>query len=131
MNKVEGENMAPKKLKAPFSIEDEEALIEFLAAGGPKPSLSWKDFAVQVSVSEQLETVVEVCISTQSDELKRGKCTRTAIVTASSIASNYGVRNSLRMESATPSLITKESCRGQKPGHVAAESISTRQIGKS
>ncbi|KAF8317315.1 hypothetical protein DL93DRAFT_2076903 [Clavulina sp. PMI_390] len=38
-----------KKLKAPFSPEDEEALIEFLAAGGPKPNLSWKDFAVQAS----------------------------------------------------------------------------------
>ena len=49
INKVEAENMAPKKLKAPFSIDDEEALIEFLAAGGPKPSLTWKDFAVQVS----------------------------------------------------------------------------------
>lgn len=46
---MEAENMAPKKLKAPFSIGDEEALIEFLAAGGPKPSLTWKDFAVQVS----------------------------------------------------------------------------------
>lgn len=52
INKVEGESMAPKKLKAPFSIEDEEALVEFLAAGGPKPTLSWKDFAVQVSLSQ-------------------------------------------------------------------------------
>lgn len=52
---MEGDSMTPKKLKAPFSIEDEEALIEFLAAGGPRPSLSWKDFAVQVGVSEQSE----------------------------------------------------------------------------
>lgn len=51
MNKVENDNLITKKSKAPFSLEDEEALIEFLAAGGPKPNLSWKDFAVNVSLS--------------------------------------------------------------------------------